>query len=120
MDGWHHHQLVQDSPRWLERVAYRCLGVRLDERWRAWVTEDLADPRWVWRHCLAQLLTLAAVVALVFAATGQSPWPFFVGVLLGQLASVRGRDSTCVGYSYRLMVPECRDRFRSRTVLYWH
>ena len=81
-----------ETPSLFERVAYRSLGVRLDDRWRSWVQQDLADPRWIRRHRLSQIATFAVVGVITFSATavvlGEVPWAGaggFLGALLGQL-----------------------------------
>ena len=81
------------SPSLLERVAYRALGVRLDERWQPWLEADLADRRWGRRHRLAQLLTFGAVGGFYLVAMWQIRGELqltaaggFVGAFLGQIA----------------------------------
>ena len=83
------------SPSWSERVAYRAFGVRLDDRWRSWVRDDLADPRWGRRHRVAQAGTFLVLGGLVFLmltkVAGRLPWSGiggFVGAFLGQAAFV--------------------------------
>jgi hypothetical protein len=84
---------VHDGPSVAERVAYRALGVRLDEKRRPWVIEDLDSPAWVWKHLWAQLLTFGIFTIAVLSAAakvlGEVPWAGaggFVGALIGQVA----------------------------------
>lgn len=83
---------MQDAPSVAEQFAYRALGVRLDEKWRSWLIEDLASPGWVWKHFWAQLFTFGLLgIAVLSAAAkilGEVPWGGaggFVGALLGQV-----------------------------------
>lgn len=62
-------------------MAYRVLGVRLGEPYRAWVKADFAHPGWIWRYRTTQsvfgLLALGTVVGTIWLRTGAIPIIFF-------------------------------------------
>ena len=83
---------MDSVPSLFERVAYRSLGIRLDDRWRSWVEQDLGDPRWLRRHRMAQVATFSVLgllgLAAMGAVLGKTPWygsGGFLGALFGQL-----------------------------------
>lgn len=76
-------------PSAIERCAYRAFGVRLDDRWRAWIREDLDDPGWARRQRLWSMATFAAFALVIVVAsvqvTDRVPWAGSGG-LIGALA----------------------------------
>jgi hypothetical protein len=92
--------VADEQPSRLEQLAYRGLGVRLDDRWDRWVRHDLERRGWAWRQRGAAVVVYAVLglVAVLGARSilGRPPLAAFSGLLggfVGQLLATEARRS---------------------------
>lgn len=84
---------VDARPAMPVELAYRVMGVRLDEAWSGWVADDLEQPGWRWRHLrltAPALVVVVSVLALMWFRLTDLAFPYaglggFAGALLGPL-----------------------------------
>lgn len=79
---------IKTPPR-ARRVLYR-MGMRMPERWRPWVQQDMAIPGWSARQLAGQLIAMMVAMGvgffLIFSGPSRSwlgVWRLYVFVLLG-------------------------------------